>query len=279
MPTNDFLPFATGGGANVQSQATYAADPQTPVGSQSGVARSAFVNKAIRQATYFISVLAGYIATKTGDNILDDTNSANLLASIAKAMAKPPNVVTLNVGSGTYTPTAGTKALKVRLQGAGAGGSGTPAIPDGSNGGDTIFGTTFLTAQGGFKGGIGGSPIVGGSFAGNGSVVRSSPGGNASAAHVAGQGSDGGGSALGVGACWGTASGASLGGGGNGGNATSAGTGGGGIGGGAGAFIEAFVTAVAGSYAYTVGAGGAVGGTASAGKAGADGVIIIEEYS
>lgn len=91
VPTNDFLQFATAGGANVESQADYSVDAQRTAGQQPGVAKSALNNKALRQANYIASVLAQFLANTTGNNVLDDTNSANLLATMA--LAWPNGVV------------------------------------------------------------------------------------------------------------------------------------------------------------------------------------------
>jgi hypothetical protein len=76
MPTNEFLPFATGGGANVQSQADYAADPDRTAGFQTGVAPSAPFNKAWRQACFMAAVAANMIFTTLGVDVLDDGDLA-----------------------------------------------------------------------------------------------------------------------------------------------------------------------------------------------------------
>lgn len=82
-PTNDFLPFATGGSPNIETQVNYAADPLRGTGNVPGVAISAFNNKAIRQACWIASVLAQFIVNSSGNDVLDDGNSATLLASMA----------------------------------------------------------------------------------------------------------------------------------------------------------------------------------------------------
>lgn len=84
-PTNDFLPFATAGGANVLTQAAYASSPQLGPGQQSGIASSALNNKALRQATYMVSCLAQFLANTTGDDVLDDATQAEILATMALA--------------------------------------------------------------------------------------------------------------------------------------------------------------------------------------------------
>lgn len=69
----DFVPFATGGGANVEDQADYIADTQTSLGWTNGTtADSAKCNKAWRQACFMAAVLATFISTATGASVLDD---------------------------------------------------------------------------------------------------------------------------------------------------------------------------------------------------------------
>lgn len=105
MAVNDFLPFATGGSANVESQATYAADPLLPTGNTSGIAKSAFVNKAIRQACWIASNFAQYLSNTTGNDVKDDVNSAALLATMTLALAaNPTGTLTMWAGSNTTVP-------------------------------------------------------------------------------------------------------------------------------------------------------------------------------
>ncbi|MGA4275564.1 hypothetical protein ACI2VH_02995 [Ralstonia nicotianae] len=86
---NDFLPFATASGANVVTQAQYAALAALSTGYQSGVAPSAQLNKTWRQSSIMAAVLAQFIADNTGQNATDDgttaTLEANLLAAIRSA--------------------------------------------------------------------------------------------------------------------------------------------------------------------------------------------------
>lgn len=104
VPTNDFLPVATSVGANVESQAAYAADATRTLGQQPGVASSAFNNKALRQAAWIAATLAQFLANTTGNNVLDDTNQAALLATMA--LAWPANTLptqTILTTTGTAT--------------------------------------------------------------------------------------------------------------------------------------------------------------------------------
>jgi hypothetical protein len=185
--------------------------------------------------------------------------------------------------SGTYTPTIGTKWIRVKLVGGGGGGGGSASITaanggTGGTGGNTTFGT--LTANGGTGGtfsggGSGGSTTLGtatgtaipGSNGQNGSGIQN--GGTSTANYLAG--ASGPTSPLGsYGAGGGGASGP---------NNAGAGSQSGGSGG-AGGYVEVVVTTPA-STTYTVGAAGTAGtaGTAGgAGNAGGSGLIIVEEF-
>ncbi len=86
MPTNDFKPFATAGGANVSTQAEYLALAALSTGWQSGKASSKEVNKAVRQATFIAAALAQFVSDKGAVDVLDDGNLAgfgtNLIAAL-----------------------------------------------------------------------------------------------------------------------------------------------------------------------------------------------------
>jgi hypothetical protein len=84
---NDFLPFATGGGANVLSQAAYAALSAVSTGYQSGVAQSAALNKTWRQASIMAAVLAQLINNNAGQPAVDDGTTATLLANLTTAIS------------------------------------------------------------------------------------------------------------------------------------------------------------------------------------------------
>lgn len=83
--TNEFLPFATGGGANVIPQATYAANPIVASGFASGIADSRYLNKVWRQSSFIASCFAQYMANTLGVSVLDDGVVANMLAHITAA--------------------------------------------------------------------------------------------------------------------------------------------------------------------------------------------------
>jgi hypothetical protein len=106
MALNNFLPFATGGGANVATQSAYAADPLLPIGNQPGIAVSAFNNKALRQANAVASSIGQFLADKTGADILDNGVAAQLLAQINAALLPlAPIITNYSAGSGTHNLT------------------------------------------------------------------------------------------------------------------------------------------------------------------------------
>lgn len=86
MAINDFKPFATGVTANVMLQADYAVAAFLSEGFEAGIAQSQQLNKVWRQAAFMASVLAQYMATITGDDILDDGDVADKLAILTAAI-------------------------------------------------------------------------------------------------------------------------------------------------------------------------------------------------
>lgn len=104
--TQDFLPVAIAGGANVELQATYLADSTRTLGQQPGVAASAFNNKALRQANYVTSTLAQFISTQMTCDTLDNGVSAQFLAQLNAALQPLHPVVTQYLSStGSYNMT------------------------------------------------------------------------------------------------------------------------------------------------------------------------------
>ena len=86
MATNDFLPLATGGGANVVDQATFAAlSSLLANGFQSGVANSAQINKVLRQSSFVASSVAKIIADNNV-NALDDGDVAGFKTKLISAI-------------------------------------------------------------------------------------------------------------------------------------------------------------------------------------------------
>jgi hypothetical protein len=85
--SNDFLPFAVGGSANVTPQATYAANTAlTQGGFQSGIAKSPDMNKVCRQSSIMAAVVAQFIVNQTGANATDDGTTATLVSNLLAAV-------------------------------------------------------------------------------------------------------------------------------------------------------------------------------------------------
>jgi hypothetical protein len=87
MPTNQYLAFAVGGGANTLPYSAYSA--LTAIigqGFQPGVASSEQMNTVLRQTTVGVAALAQFAADNSGNNLLDDGNAATFAASILLAI-------------------------------------------------------------------------------------------------------------------------------------------------------------------------------------------------
>lgn len=197
----------------------------------------------------------------------------------------PKNVVTLSSGSGTYIPSSGTAAIRVRMVGGGGGGAySTVAAGDG---GTTSFGTlnctggirgSYTTANAvgnGFPCGGYGGTVTGSVISGSKVVISIEGGSGTAGGSVNSYNANGGEGGTGAASYFG------AGGGGGGPNISGQayGSGGGGWytggGGGSGGYAEFFIFNPAPSYSYQVGAAGNAGTSSGFGGAG---VIIIEEY-
>jgi hypothetical protein len=114
--SNDFLPFAVGGSANVTPQATYAADTAIlQNGFATGIAKSADLNKVWRQSSIMSAVVSQFITNTTGQNAVDDGTTATLIANLAAAVSAQSEsiiggvrnlVMTVATASATATVTA-----------------------------------------------------------------------------------------------------------------------------------------------------------------------------
>ncbi|CNH59528.1 tail fiber repeat 2-containing protein [Yersinia intermedia] len=88
---NEILPFGLGAESNVMTQAEYEALGARSGGFSSGVAKSEQLNKVWRQSSFVASVLADFIAAQSGNDVLDNGNTATLLASLELAIKKYAN--------------------------------------------------------------------------------------------------------------------------------------------------------------------------------------------
>lgn len=106
MPTNEFLTYADGAGANVEAQATYAAAADRTDGAQTGIAKSNLANKAWRQAAAIASALAQLCVNTLGLDMLDNANQADKITKIGNMIT---GLAWLNAAL-SGTPTAPTVA-------------------------------------------------------------------------------------------------------------------------------------------------------------------------
>lgn len=116
MPTNDFLPFAASGGANVIPQAQYAALSALSNGFSAGIAPSQQLNKVWRQGTIMAAVLAQFIVDTSGASAVDDGTIATLLANlklgiIASNAGFKASSITTVTASGTLGAVVGGGAV------------------------------------------------------------------------------------------------------------------------------------------------------------------------
>ncbi len=86
MAKNDFLPFASGAGANVTPQSEWAVLQALATGFISGKASSAQINKALRQSTFVASAIAQFISAKTNSDISDDGNIDGFISKLQAAL-------------------------------------------------------------------------------------------------------------------------------------------------------------------------------------------------
>ena len=82
----EFLPFATAGGANVQSQAAFQAATTTDTGFIAGIAPSANLNKVWRQSSVMAAAIANFIMNELAVDVPDDGNMAGLITNLTNAI-------------------------------------------------------------------------------------------------------------------------------------------------------------------------------------------------
>lgn len=103
--TNQFVPFALGVGANVESPADWAADSVRNLGFQAGKANSIQMNTAWRQSGFVGTMIAQFCADYGPSNVLDDGVIGNLEAQFIAAlnMSVGTNQPLVAVGPSTVT--------------------------------------------------------------------------------------------------------------------------------------------------------------------------------
>jgi len=112
----DYLPIANQGGANVETQAAYAADATLGTGYPTGIVPSPKFNKSWRQASVMVAALANWISQALSINVLDDGNVANLTSEIASAVQSGANIKPARIVSSSAVLNLSTADYAVGLQ-------------------------------------------------------------------------------------------------------------------------------------------------------------------
>jgi hypothetical protein len=103
MATNDFLAYADSGGANVITQATYAAASYLSNGLGSGILASNIYNKMIRQGSISSYMCGQIIVDYLGVNAADNSDLVTLLANFKAALAAPSAVQPTRIVTASFT--------------------------------------------------------------------------------------------------------------------------------------------------------------------------------
>ncbi|MEK9495289.1 phage tail protein [Photorhabdus sp. P32] len=83
---NDFKAFSISDNANIVSQRLYEESKDLLTGFPPNDVPTHLLNKVLRQSSTISSVVANFIATQSGDDVLDDGNVAKLTAQLNKAL-------------------------------------------------------------------------------------------------------------------------------------------------------------------------------------------------
>ncbi len=97
---NDFKAFSISNNANVISQEKYEENQGLQTGFPSGDVPTHLLNKVLRQASTISSVVADFIATQSGNDVLDDGNVAKLTAQLNRAIEQK---ITTDIPSASLT--------------------------------------------------------------------------------------------------------------------------------------------------------------------------------
>ncbi|KER01708.1 tail fiber protein [Photorhabdus temperata] len=97
---NNFKAFSTSNNANVVSQERYEESQSLQTGFSQDNVPTHLLNKTLRQSSTISSVVADFIATQSGDDVLDDGNIAKLTAQLNKALEQK---ITTDIPSASLT--------------------------------------------------------------------------------------------------------------------------------------------------------------------------------
>jgi len=106
---NQFLPFATGGGANILTPAQYSALAARPTGFAAGVAQSQQLNSVWRQSAFVASAIAQMMADVTGLDINDD----GVILGFERTLSLAMNLISYGIDTGTANAYAVSYAVPV----------------------------------------------------------------------------------------------------------------------------------------------------------------------
>lgn len=100
---NDFLPYAAEPGANVVTQGAYAGSGFQENGQQPGIVLSDQWNKAVRQGSMGMSVIAAFIVAVLNENVLDSGYGSGA-AEVAALLAQFKAALTAYISGGGLSP-------------------------------------------------------------------------------------------------------------------------------------------------------------------------------
>lgn len=145
MATSDFLPFATGVGADVQSQADYAAASSTSNGFSNGIAEPAQLNKVWRQSSFISAAIAAWLSGQ-GINVPDNGDLNALVANLTSTIVSKGSVVDSVAAVRALDSTKVNRAVTTGYWTLGDGGSGSYGVnpsdtTSADNGGTILVGT------------------------------------------------------------------------------------------------------------------------------------------
>lgn len=161
MAINEFKPFAATAEANVQEQADYEQSEVIRAGFRMGLARSAEVNKAIRQASSIAAAVAEFTAEKSGKDMLDNGDIGLIRENFETALSAVSSLlVTEAGGTGDALTAAFIPAVKelrngllVHVRAREKNGSKTPSFrADGTGAKPIVKGNNLSLAEGDIAG-------------------------------------------------------------------------------------------------------------------------------
>ncbi|WP_350306837.1 gp53-like domain-containing protein [Photorhabdus viridis] len=87
-PKNDFKAFSISNNANVVSQQLYEESSELPTGFPPYTVTTHMLNKVLRQASTISSVVADFIVSQSGEDVLDDGDITKITSQLNKALGQ-----------------------------------------------------------------------------------------------------------------------------------------------------------------------------------------------